>query len=233
MANPESSSPLSDKVRNRKQGFLNRTLEGKKIRESHPLCGGKRQKKGGTHSRLNRVIPREPLRGSYVGPVTIPDALRNLKQQPISEHAKEILSEYIRRQVFWHLVEDHGMTIGFAGKTILRVQERRAAEVFKELKEADGPLRWFRLKAIKGLRSGKIAPGRMTAWCEDADQFFKFLAGGKKCIEDIRFEALGGISEIPADRQYEGITKFEREILEYTVFKFLNKTRTRKGAKRE
>jgi hypothetical protein len=131
--------------------------------------------------------------------------------------------------MFWELVESHGMPVGFAGRTSLGVQKRRAELVLKELEKAQGPRRWFVLKAIEGFNSGKIARGRATAWCQIADQFFKFLAGSEEWIEDIRVRALGGTSVALVNGEYEGITGLEREILEYTICKHLKETTNKKG----
>lgn len=189
------------------------------------LRGGKRRRSGGTlqnlpgRGSLKDRVPRAPYIAQhyYYAPW-----LETLERRPISEAAKDLLGEYLRRQAFWWAVEQFGCPPGFAGAALLGgVSKRRVQQVLAELDEAGGPYRWFVLRAIEGLKSGKIARGRATAFCAIADQFFNCLAGGEEVIEELQARAFGGVTSGQVVGEYEGVVGIGLEVLEYSMCKHL------------
>ena len=139
------------------------------------------------------------------------------------------MSEYLRREAFWQLVENLDFPIEYAGMTILGVKKRRAEQVHAELVNATDPWLWFLRNPLAGFKSGKIGRGRETASCPIADLFFTILAGGSESVQDLRVKAFGGRSVFTLEEACEGLTFTQREVIEYTVYNFLFKKPVKKG----
>jgi hypothetical protein len=218
-------------TRRKKQGFLNRTFDGKGIRHSHHLRGCKRQRTIDGRSRDLNPLPsqtsRIELRGRYTVPV--PAELFKIQRLPISDPAKDLLYDFLRRKAFWEGVKNHRVPVEFAGLTYLNVKLRQTQKRLAELEDAGGPLRWFQHKAFEGFRAGKIAQGKATAWCPIADLFFASLVGGEERMKEIRARSPGKI-DTWSKKESETTAALEREALEYTICKYLtDSTATRKG----
>jgi hypothetical protein len=218
MPDDSTPAPLSKKVRSKKAEFLNRTFNGKAPRDSYPLCGRKKQRTGGSYKNLNKPLRSKQFRYPYRH--TIPDEWLYLQRQPISEFAKDLLGEFLLYNAFWDAVSTRRLPVEFAGWTFLRVKNRQAEVVLKKLKEAQGPVRHFQLKAIEGFRTGKIARGAATAYCPFADHFYSLLAGGQERIAQIVTQGPREQSESRFEKVSEETAALEREVLEYTVCKF-------------
>jgi hypothetical protein len=220
-------------VQARKLGFLNRTLEGKPVRSSYPCRGRKCRKHSAVYRSLrhdhNQVAPNNFL-GSYVATTfQIDPALLNAKREPISDHAKELLRDYFRREEFWEAVESRDVPLGFAGETFLYVKPRRAQQIHKELSDAGGPWCWFVRSAMNGIASGKIARGRATLPCQIADLFFSVLTDGAGGIGELLGRAFGGTAVAQVNGSYEGIDALGREVLEYMACRPLADPPDKKG----
>jgi hypothetical protein len=212
---PDSSSPppLSKRVRKTNAGFLNRTFDGRPVRDSFPLRGRQRRRTGGGYQNLKGPGPSKDYRDLYGYP--IPEEWAELRREPIGDFAKKLLADFLRHNMFWDAVKTHRIPVEFAGRSCLGVKMRCAQVVLKKLDGDRGPLNHFRSKAFEGFRENKIARGAATAQCPVADYFFSLLAGGPERITQIRAE----VAEV-----------LHSQYLEYTVCKSLPYSPVKKPA---
>jgi hypothetical protein len=213
-------------VHDRSKEFLNREYDGKSRRTGHGyhLRGAKRRRtSGGGYRNLrspNEYYDRGDVRGSwYCDAYKIPCHLKDVRQEPISERAKDLLRDLLKREAFWRDVEQKGVPPGFAGEAHFpELKRRRVQEIHKELVDAGSPWEWFSRRVMEDIRAGRIAGGLATRRCQIADQFFLHLAGGNEAVyRSLQAKAFGGHGLGRVATSYEGLSDLECEILNYTV----------------
>jgi hypothetical protein len=193
-----------------------------------------------------RPRPRKRKRGTYdviPGPqrlgrprITFADAVLAGRippagaRKPLSDHARALLADYMRRDAYRHAVEVRRMPAAMARKAFFgHVEDPRARQIVAGTSKAGGAHRWFVLEAEAAIRSGKIGRAYEVAPGPEADAFYMTLAGERGDIDGMKAAVLGGKLRpvFEGDALVSGYADPAAELVAYVVHRHIADLRKR------